>query len=53
VVFTDDGRTILLQCALTKEIEVWRFNGRTLTQDKAASLKLNARPGSIATPASR
>ena len=53
VVFTDDGRTILLQCALTKEIEVWRFNGRSLTQDKAASLKLNARPGSIATPASR
>jgi DNA-binding beta-propeller fold protein YncE len=52
-VFTIDNRSLLLQCAMTKDIEVYRFDGRSLTQDKAATLKFNARPGSINTAFSR
>lgn len=52
-VFTPDGGSILLQCALTKEIEVYRFDGRALTRDPAATLTFTARPGAIATAVSR
>jgi len=52
-VFSDDGRTVLLQCGMTKAIEVYRFDGKTLVQDKAATLTFAARPGSIATASSR
>jgi DNA-binding beta-propeller fold protein YncE len=51
--FSDNGRTFLLQCAMTKEIEVYRWDGKTLGQDKAASIKVNARPGSLSTARSR
>ena len=51
--FSDDGRTILLQCAADKGIEVYRFGSRTLVQDKAATLRFDARPGAIATANSR
>lgn len=47
------NRFILLQCAIGKEIEVYRFDGRSLTRDVTKSLKLNARPGAFATPGSR
>jgi DNA-binding beta-propeller fold protein YncE len=53
LVFTQDGGALLLQCAMTKQIEVYRFDGKTLTQDVGASLTLTARGGSIATPTSR
>jgi len=52
-VFTVDNRNLLLQCAMTKDIEVYRFDGKSLTQDKAATLKFDARPGSINTAFSR
>ncbi|RAK60396.1 YncE family protein [Phenylobacterium hankyongense] len=52
-IFSDDGRTVLLQCALGKDIEVYRFDGKALTRDDAATLKFDARPGSIATAGSR
>ena len=51
--FSDDMRTILLQCAVAKDIEVYRLNGRSLVQDKAATLQFDARPGAIATANSR
>jgi DNA-binding beta-propeller fold protein YncE len=51
--FSDDARTVLLQCAADKDIEVYRFNGRTLVQDKAATMRFDARPGAIATANSR
>lgn len=44
-----DGRTILLQCATEYEIEVYKFDGKTVVQDTAATLKFSSRPGSIAT----
>lgn len=52
-VFSDDGRTVLLQCGMTKAVEVYRFDGNTLVQDKAATLTFKSRPGSIATATSR
>lgn len=52
-VFSDDGRTVLLQCGMTKAVEVYRFDGKSLIQDKAATLTFNGRPGSIATASSR
>lgn len=51
--FSRDGKLILLQCAAEREIEVFRFDGKTLTQDKAATMAMGARPGSIATAFSR
>lgn len=51
--FSKDGKLILLQCAAEREIEVFRFDGKTLTQDKSATIAMPARPGSIATAFSR
>jgi DNA-binding beta-propeller fold protein YncE len=53
-VFSANNRTVLLQCAMTRAIEVYRFDGKTaLTQDVAATLKFDARPGAIAVATSR
>ncbi|MES1973297.1 MAG: YncE family protein [Pseudomonadota bacterium] len=51
--FSADGRTILLQCAAAKEIEVFRITGKALVRDEAATLKFEARPGAIATAMTR
>ncbi len=51
--FSKDGKIILLQCAAEREIEVFRFDGKTLIQDKSATIPMGARPGSIATAFSR
>ncbi|MGC2400525.1 MAG: YncE family protein [Acidobacteriaceae bacterium] len=46
-----DGHTILLQCATEYDIEVYKFDGKSVAQDAAATLKFSSRPGSIATAA--
>ncbi len=48
-----DNRLILLQCAAEREIEVFKFDGKTLEQDRGATIPMGARPGSIATAYSR
>lgn len=48
-----DDKLILLQCAAEREIEVFKFDGKTLMQDKSATIPMSARPGSIATAFSR
>jgi DNA-binding beta-propeller fold protein YncE len=48
-----DNKTILQQCAGDREIEVFHYDGTTLTRDKAATIPMGARPGSIATAYSR
>ena len=48
-----DGKLILQQCATEREILVYRFDGKSLTQDKAATIPFESRPGSIATSVSR
>jgi DNA-binding beta-propeller fold protein YncE len=48
-----DGKLILLQGAIDKAIEVYRFDGSSLTRDSAATLSMPGRPGAIATAYSR
>ncbi len=47
--WSKDDHVILLQCATERDIEVYKFDGTTLTPDPAATLHFNARPGAIAT----
>lgn len=51
-IWSNDDHTILLQCATEKEIEVFRFDGKTLTKDPSATLKFEADPSGIATSTS-
>lgn len=51
--FSRDNKTILLQCAAEREIEVFKFNGTTLEQDHGATIAMGARPGAISTAFSR
>jgi len=48
-----DGKLILLQGAIDKHIEVYRFDGHSLSRDEAATLSMPGRPGAIATRYSR
>ena len=48
-VWNSDSSEILLQCATERDIEVYRFDGATLSLEPSATLKFNARPGAIAT----
>jgi len=50
--FSSDGRLVLQQCAAERAIMVYRFDGKSLAQDKAATLQFVSRPGSIATSVS-
>jgi hypothetical protein len=50
---TSDGRTILVQNAYEREIAVYRLDGNRLTQDRAATIRMGARPGAIASALSR
>ncbi len=50
--FSPDGRLVLQQCAAERSILVYRFDGKSLTQDKAATMPFQSRPGAIATSVS-
>jgi DNA-binding beta-propeller fold protein YncE len=52
-VWSGDGETLLVQGALAREIEVYRFDGTSLVRDLAATTKLTARPGALATAFAR
>jgi DNA-binding beta-propeller fold protein YncE len=53
-VISGDNRTVLVQCATEKAIQVFRYDGNaTLTHDEAADLKFGAAPASMATATSR
>jgi len=51
--FSTDGKLVLQQCAAEREILVYRFDGKTLVQDKAAAMTFESRPGAIATGLTR
>ena len=51
--FSKDGKTILMECAVEREIEVFHFDGTTLVRDKSATIPMVSRPGAIATALSR
>jgi DNA-binding beta-propeller fold protein YncE len=48
-----DGKVILLQGAIDRNIEVYRFDGKSLTRDNGATLSMPGRPGALATAYSR
>lgn len=50
--WTTDNSRILLQCAMSGEIEVYDFNGRNLTRADLA-LQVDGRPGSLSVAAVR
>jgi DNA-binding beta-propeller fold protein YncE len=52
-VWSADEKQLFLQCSYRKQIEVYRFDGRTLTPAPAGPITLDARPGAIATARSR
>ena len=52
-VFSRDDKTVLLQCAAERQIEVYHFDGKTLARDEAVTIAVGARPGSIASAWSR
>jgi DNA-binding beta-propeller fold protein YncE len=51
--WSDDGHVLLQQCAEEHQIQVFRFDGHALVQDKAAAISFEARPGSVATRRTR
>jgi len=51
-IWSNDNRTILLQCATEKEIEVFHFDGKVLSRDQSATIKFDADPSGIATATS-
>jgi hypothetical protein len=51
--WSDDEKRVLLQCAARKQIEVYLFDGKSLSADAAQTVQLDARPGAIATARSR
>jgi DNA-binding beta-propeller fold protein YncE len=51
--FSQDGKLVLQQCAAEREIRFYRFDGQSLVEDKNAALKIESRPGAIATGMSR
>jgi len=48
-----DGKVIVLQGAIAREIEVFKFNSKSLTRDAAATLRFDTRPGAINSALSR
>jgi YVTN family beta-propeller protein len=52
-VWTRDGTGLLVQSALAREIELYRFDGASLARDPAATIRLGARPGALATSLGR
>jgi DNA-binding beta-propeller fold protein YncE len=52
-IFSGNAKTVLLQCAMPREIEVYRFDGKSLVRDEAGTLKFDSRPGAIASATSR
>lgn len=51
--WSNDEKRVFLQCAAQKDIEVYGFDGKTLTPDPGAAVHFDARPAAIATARSR
>lgn len=50
--WTPDNQRLLLQCAMSGEIEVYDFDGQSLTRE-AATLRVEGRPGALSVAAVR
>jgi DNA-binding beta-propeller fold protein YncE len=52
-VWSDDGKALLVQCSVERDIEYFHFDGKALTKDDNATLKFESRPGAIVTARTR
>lgn len=52
-VWSHDGKSLLVQCSVERDIEYFHFDGTNLSKDESATLKFQSRPGAIATATSR
>lgn len=53
VVFSDDGKRLLVQCSVERDIRTFDFDGKTLTERPEAVLILESRPGVMITAKTR
>ena len=51
--FSNDGRTLLVQCGTERNIEVYRIADNQVRRDEAATIRTRSRGGSMATARSR
>ncbi|MEO7054209.1 MAG: YncE family protein, partial [Rhizomicrobium sp.] len=52
-VFSDDGKRLLVQCSVERDIRVFDFDGKALTERPEAALKMVSRPGAMVTSKTR
>jgi len=52
-VWSDDGKRLLVQCSVERDIRVFDFDGKTLTEHPEAALKMESRPGAMVTSKTR
>lgn len=53
VVFSNDGKRLLVQCSVERDIRVFDFDGKTLTERPEAILTMVSRPGAMVTSKTR
>ena len=53
VVFSDDGKRLLVQCSVERDIRVFDFDGKVLTERPEAILPMVSRPGAMVTARTR
>jgi DNA-binding beta-propeller fold protein YncE len=51
--WSDDGKALLVECSVERDIEYFHFDGSTLTKDPSATLTFVSRPGAIVTAKTR
>ena len=52
-VWSDDGKRLLVQCSVERDIRVFDFDGKTLTERPEAALSMVSRPGAMVTAKTR
>jgi hypothetical protein len=52
-VWSDDNKRLLVQCSVERDIRVYDFDGKALTERPEAALKMVSRPGAMVTNKTR
>ncbi|HYS45412.1 MAG TPA: beta-propeller fold lactonase family protein [Rhizomicrobium sp.] len=52
-VWSDDGKRLLVQCSVERDIRTFDFDGKTVTERPEAVLKMESRPGAMVTAKTR
>lgn len=53
VVWSDDGKRLMVQCSVERDIRTYDFDGKVLTERPEAVIKMESRPGVMITSKSR